>query len=139
MYKFYLSVKYIFEELSVVNCKGRLPKQDLDLKLSNFLLNNSTLYKQSFAGTTTIYKYEIRKSDDFVIRFRNLSEYLLSNAMSSGENMFIVNERTTAKLSSTIEERGDPRPLAKDSILTTYDPLLILNTVLRPALRRVGV
>lgn len=51
--------------------------------------------------------------------------------------MVIVNERSAAKLSSGVEERGDPRPFAGISWLATYDTLLILIAVLRAALRQI--
>jgi len=52
--------------------------------------------------------------------------------------VFVIDERPAAKLSSGVEERGDPRPLARVGVLTADDALLILITVLRAALREIG-
>lgn len=57
--------------------------------------------------------------------------------MSSGENVFVVDERPAAELSTGVEEGRDPRPLSQVGVVAAYDSLLILVTVLRPALGRV--
>ena len=55
---------------------------------------------------------------------------LLCDAMSRSQNVSVINEGTTANLSTSVEQRSDPRPFAKISILTSDDSLLFLITIL---------
>jgi len=64
---------------------------------------------------------------------------LLYDAVRCSQHVFVVDERPAAELSSSVEERGDPRPFARVRVLTTDDALLILITVLRAALREITV
>lgn len=52
--------------------------------------------------------------------------------------MRVVDERSAAELSSSVEERANPRPFARVCIFPSYDTLLILIAVLGTALREIS-